>query len=374
MGNMKRKILVLNYEFPPLGGGAATATYNLLKELSKEKDISVTLLTSAVGEYKEEKFSDNVGIYYLDIGKNDNLHIQSKKDLLKYSIKAYVWLLKNKDKYDLIHSFFGIPCGFLAMLTGKPYIVSLRGSDVPSYSQKYKILDKYVFQYLSKLIWEKAKYVVANSEGLRDLAYNTYKGKEIGVIYNGVDIDMFKPRKREESFVVVSTSRLIERKGIEYLIEGFSKFSKNKKDIELRIYGDGDLRNRLESMTKELGIEDRVKFYGETSREELSKVIPKCSVFVLPSNNEGMSNSLLEAMACGLPIIATDVGGSKELVSKRNGFVIGKENSGDICDTLNRLYMDRKLLENMGIESKKKAEGMSWNRMENEYVKLYRRI
>jgi glycosyltransferase involved in cell wall biosynthesis len=365
-------LLILNYEYPPLGGGAATATYNLLEQLKEKKGINVILLTSSVGEYKEESIGSNIKVIRLDIGKEGDLHNQSNKDLLKYSSKAFKWLLKNRKEYDLIHVFFGIPSGFLAMLIGKPYIVSLRGSDVPFYSKKYEKLDKYIFQHLSKLIWKRAKYVVANSEGLRDLAYETYDKKDIGVIYNGVDTDMFKPKEKDDRFTIVSTSRLTERKGLNYLIDAFGEFQKGKDNVRLMFYGDGDQREELEGMVRELGIQDKVEFKGEASREEIAKNIPKYHVFVLPSKNEGMSNSLLEAMASGLAIIATDVGGTKELVDSRNGFVVKKEDSREIKGALERLYNDRELLIRMGRESRKKAEGMSWESMAGEYVKLYR--
>jgi L-malate glycosyltransferase len=369
----KMKVLILNYEYPPLGGGAATATYNLLQQLKDKDDIEVILLTSSVGEYEEENLGENVRVIKFDIDKEGNLHNQSNRDLLKYSSKAFKWMLKNRKDYDLIHAFFGIPSGFLAMLIGKPYIVSLRGSDVPFYSKKYEKLDKYIFQHLSKLIWKRAKCVVANSEGLRDLAYETYNKKDIGVIYNGVDTDMFKPKEKDDEFTIVSTSRLTERKGLNYLIEAFGEFQNGKENVRLIFYGDGDQREELEDMVEELDIKDKVEFKGEASREDISKNISKCHLFVLPSKNEGMSNSLLEAMASGLAIIATDVGGTKELVDSKNGFVVKKEDSREIKEGLERLYNDRELLIRMGKESRRKAEGMSWGNMAREYLDLYKK-
>jgi glycosyltransferase involved in cell wall biosynthesis len=370
------KILLLNYEYPPLGGGAGIATQNLLEQFKKEKDLKVDLVTSSIGEYKEEKYSENINIYYLDIGKKSELKDQSLGDLLKYSKKAYPKIkeLDKENKYDLIHTFFGVPCGFLAMLMKKPYIVSLRGSDVPFYSQKYRLLDTFLFQFLYRVIWGKAEYVVANSQGLRDLAYKTIDKYQIDVIYNGVDINMFKPLTKEKDFSIVSTSRLIERKGLKYLIEGFAKFAKNKKDVRLDFYNEGNQQEELEQFVVELGIKEKVKFLGMADRKELAKSIPKYHIFALPSLNEGMSNSLLESLACGLAVIATDVGGTKELVDETNGIIVEKESSEEIFNALERLYKDRGLLESMGAKSRKKAEGMSWSSVAKEYMKLYKEI
>ena len=123
-----KKILILNYEFPPLGGGAANATYYLLKEFSKFPDLELDLVTSSVDKFRIEQFAPNIRIHYLDINKKGNLHYQSIKDLLTYSWKSlkYCKKLKQEAKFDLIHAFFSSPCGYIAMKLKIPYIVSLR--------------------------------------------------------------------------------------------------------------------------------------------------------------------------------------------------------------------------------------------------------
>ena len=372
----KLKVLILNYEYPPLGGGAATATQNLLKKYSKRDNLEVDLVTSSAGKYREESLSENIKIYFLDIKKSGDTHNQGLKDLLIYSLKAYFKAKKlNKEKdYDVIHSFFGIPCGFLAMLIDDDYLVSLRGSDVPFYSKKYYILDKLIFQHLSKLIWEKAKYVIANSQGLKDLALKTIPDQEIGIIYNGIDWVEELPERNKEKFIVVSTSRLIERKGIDYLIKAFARFSEGKEDVELRLYGGGNQREDLENLTRELNIGSKVIFFGKQPQEVLYKDIVKYNVFVIPSKNEGMSNSMLEAMVRGLPIIATDVGGTKELVNERNGFVVEKENTKQISEALEKLYNDRELAEKMGRASREKVRDLSWDKIAEQYIELYKKV
>ena len=372
----KLKVLILNYEYPPLGGGAATATKNLLKQYSKRDDIEVDLITSSVGEERVEQFSKNINIYFLDIKKRGELHNQSKINLLRYSFQALFKARKlDREKdYDVIHALFVYPCGFLAMLIDDDYIVSLRGSGVPFYSKKYYWLDKFIFQYLSKIIWKKAKYVIANSQGLKELALKTIPDQEIGVIYNGVDWVEELPIKKEEKFIVVSTSRLIERKGLNYLIEAFGKFCKGKDDVELRLYGGGDKREMLEGIVKNLGIEGKITFLGEQPREVVYEDIGGYSVFVIPSKNEGMSNSMLEAMARGLPIIATDVGGTRELIDERNGFIVEKENTEQICEALEKLYNNKELGEKMGRASREKVRDLSWDRIAEQYIELYRKV
>jgi len=383
----KKKILMLNYEFPPLGGGAANATKYILREFSKYKDIEIDLVTSSIDEERVEEFSKNITIHYLDIGKKGNLHYQSNKDLLIYSKKAYSYSKelieklakqkgkKKKKKYDLIHAFFGIPCGFIALgLKRKykiPYIVSLRGTDVPFYNRRFYILDKLFFKRMSKKIWKEAKAVVANSEGLKDLARNTSKFQDIEVIYNGIDINEFREKeqrkkKENEKIRLICTNRLIKRKGYEFLIDAVS----NLENVEVWFVADGNLKNELKQRAEEMN--SNVKFWGKRNHEEIPGFLRKADIFVLPSLNEGMSNSILEAMASGLPIITTDTGGSKELVKKENGVIIKKEDSDDIKKAIEKYLKNKDLILKQGRYSRKIAEGMKWDNVAKDYFEIYR--
>jgi len=367
------RILMLNYEFPPLGGGAANANFYLLKEFAKEKDLKIDLITSSIDKFKEEKFSQNIIIYRLNIGKkNQNLHFQTNKDLLVYSLKSYFFAKKllKKNDYNLVHAWFGIPCGFIAMLLGEPYIVALRGSDVPFYNSRFKNLDKYFFQYLSRLIWEKAKIVVANSQGLKELAQKTAPNQKIQLIYNGVDTNEFKPpktKKKSKDLRILCVARLIKRKGIDYLLKALGRLK--DKNFILTIIGDGNEKENLVNLTKKLKINSKVRFLGPIPHSEIIKYYQQNDLFVLPSLNEGMSNTILEAMACGLPIIATDVGGSEELV-KENGFIIKPKSRKELVKAIQRYIDDRSLLEKQGQESRKRAEKMSWKNVAKKYSKI----
>ena len=372
------RILTLNYEFPPLGGGAGNATFYLLKEFAKYDNLKIDLITSSVGKYKEKQFAENIKIYYLDIGKSGkNLHAQNFKDLLKYSWKSreFAKHLIDKNNYDLIHSFFGIPCGYIAMNLKLPYIVSLRGSDTPFYSKKYSLLDKLIFKKLSKKIWKNSRAVIANSEDLKNLALNSAPDQKIGIIYNGIDTKEFKPsNETNRKFTVISTSRLIKRKGIEYLIDAFIKFNDKYNNSKLLLIGDGDLKKELKERVRKADIQNRIDFLGAVNHSEIAGYYQQSDVFVLPSLNEGMSNSLLEAMASGLAIVATDTGGVKNLVNSANGVIIEKQNSGDIFNALEKLYLDKNLLEDMKINSGKKMEEMSWEKVAEKYYQLYLNI
>lgn len=383
------KVLFFNYEYPPLGGGAANATAYILEEYSKIPDLKIDLVTSSIDfDYHLEKIGENIFIHRLPIGKNkNNLHFQSQKDLLVYTWKAYFFskkLAKNNN-FDLSHSFFTIPCGFISLLLKWqckiPYVVSLRGSDVPGYSDRFVFLYKFI-KPLTRLIWKKSFAVIANSKGLKELALKTNPKQEIGVIYNGIDINQFrklescKVESSDEKFIITTgASRITARKGIKYLIEAIKILSPRYSNIFLKAMGDGDEKENLEKLAKELGLEKNVEFIGRIPRENTSPYYQEASIFVLPSLNEGMSNAMLEALASGLPLVATDTGGTRELLEDGiNGFIINMKDSQDLADKIEILIKDDGLRKRMGEESRKKAEGMSWEKVAEEYFNLYGKI
>jgi len=371
----KMNILLLNYEFPPLGGGAGNATFYLLKEFSKYPNLKIDLVTSSTDHYREEQFSGNIKIYFLDIKKESGkIHSQSNKDLLSYSYKTHFFckrLLKTQ-RYDLCHAFFGIPCGFIAMRLKIPYLVSLRGSDVPFYNKRFYWLDKVLLKNISGRVWKRAERVIANSKGLRALALKSHPSRKIEVIHNGVDTDEFKPNyKRDNGLRLLCVSRLIKRKGIEHLIEAIADLK--EYDISLVIAGEGDQKGALQNLSNVLGVTSKIVFKGYVRHDCLNELYSSSDVFILPSLNEGMSNTVLEAMACGLPIVITDTGGTAELFNE-NGFIIGKKNKEAIVEALQKFLGNKELITQMGKRSREIALKMNWRNAAEGYHNIYQSI
>ncbi len=369
-------LLLLNYEFPPLGGGAANATYYLLKEFAKHDNITVDLITSSTGKKRIEQFSEKITVHYVDIGKNEHaIHHQSNKELLTYSFKAYRYAkkLQKKKHFDLIHAFFGIPCGVIAQKLHLPYIVSLRGSDVPFYNPRFAKLDKYFFQYLSAHVWKGAGAIVANSKGLKELALKSQPEQKISVIYNGVESSLFPKKnytnKSETTDVkIICIARLIPRKGLNYLIDALHKLP-----VTLTIVGDGPEREALQSQANLLGL--KAKFEGALEHSLLPEILTKHDLFVLPSLNEGMSNTVLEALAAGLPALVTDTGGSAELVTEGvNGFLVPKKDLLALRKRVEYFIENKSELSRMGKESRKKSLELSWESCAQHYFDLYEEV
>lgn len=379
------KILFLNYEYPPLGGGAGNATQYLLREYAKVPDLEVHLITSSVdAEFHDECIGGKVFVHSVPIGKNaKNLHFQSMKDLLVYTWAGYKKSneLLRAGKFDLVHAFFSVPCGYMALRLSKkyrvPYIVSLRGADVPGFSERFSFL-YHMLKPAIRRIWKDAAVVIAASAGLKRLAGETNSKQQMSIIPNGIDIAEFTPStgSADGIFRVISTSRLTPRKGLRYLVQALAllKKEKNISNVEAILVGDGHERESLESLAQEQGVSAQVKFIGRVAHNELSRWYARADAFILPSMNEGMSNAMLEAAASGLPLLVTHTGGSDEvLLEGKNGFEIKMKSARDIADKVARLVNDPALRRSMAQASRRKAESMSWGNVAERYIEQYRK-
>ena len=386
------KVLFFNYEYPPLGGGAGNATAYILREFSKNSNLELDLVTSSIDkEYHLEKIGKNIRIHRLPIGKNkNNLHFQSQKEMIIYTWRAYFFArrLIKKNNYDLTHSFFSVPCGVLSLLFWYskkiPYIVSLRGSDVPGYSERFTFIYK-ILTPLIKHIWNKAGAVVANSLEFKKLAKKISPQQEIAVITNGIDVKEFSSKyffedkntnKRLEKFKIICGSRVTPRKGFRFIIKAVDFLLKKKNiQVELEIIGDGNEKDELGKMVREMNLEKQVRFLGLIEHNKLPEYYQKANVYISASLNEGMSNTMLEALACGLPIIATKTGGTDEMVFEgENGFTIEMKSAQDIAEKVEIILNDFELEKKMSQKSRQLAETMNWSNIADKYWKLYKKI
>ena len=367
---------MLNPEYPPIGGGAANATWYLLREFSKIEDIHVDLITSSTSnEFQIEAIEDRINIYRLPVGKHE-LHYWTQMEILKYSWRSYKYiknLLKEK-KYDLCHAFFGIPCGAIAQRFRKEfsYIVSLRGSDVPGFNPRFSLQYRFV-KPLIRGIWKDAKAVVANSQGLKELALKTRPEQRIDIIPNGVDTEKFHPLKNGEikAINILCVARFIKRKNLDLLIIALSIVMKKYPNIRLILVGEGPLEEDLKSLCKRLGVADNVEFRGRIPHEKIDEIYRNSHVYALPSQSEGMSNTILEAMASGLPIITTDTGGTSELI-RENGIITSKLNPETIANAIMKVLDDPILIKNMSKQSRSLAKKFGWKNTAYDYLNLYR--
>lgn len=378
------RLLMLNNEYPPIGGGTATANYYVIRDLA-ERGFNVDLVTStpANGKFEIEELSPTARVFRVPIN-NQNPHYQSERELLTYIYNAFFHIRTlykgNEPKYDLCHAWSGLPAGALALLLkwkrDLPYIVGLRGSDVPGYDVRYTWLYPFLKPPLS-MIWGSSSAITANSYELRNLAHEFRPKDYIEVIPNGVDLDRFhvtdlKANSENGTFKILCVARLVERKGIGDLIDAVQYIRQEREDFQLVFVGRGDKEREFRAQVEREGLSQWVDFRGAVLHFDVPAVYNEADIFILPSLNEGMSNAVLEAMASGLPIITTYTGGTAEML-RGNGIVVPKQSPDAIAKAILEIWNNDTLRFNMGERSRAIAESLTWKRVADDYIHLYER-
>ena len=370
---------MLNYEFPPIGGGAAQAHQSLLRQYAGVENLHVDVLTSAPKPGAViEKFSENITIYKVGLHKKQ-LHFWRRSEVIEWLVKAgfyYRRLLREND-YDLAHAFFGFPTGWLCYRSVKklPYIISLRGSDVPGQHARLQ-LDYKMLAPIFRAIWKKAAALVACSQGLKDRALRFMPSVPVEVIPNGVDLDRFHPArnsKKPDGLRLLTVGRLSVTKRIELLIDAVEILHTDGHKLGLTIAGGGQLEQELRHLVQQKGLNDIIKVTGRVDPEDMPQMYRQSDIFVSASMQEGMSNAMLEATASGLPIITTRCEGAEELVAD-NGMVVEEASGEAIAQAIKKLANDRPLCEQMAKAARSRAEQFTWNRIAEKYLALYKRI
>jgi len=373
------KILMLNYEFPPIGGGAGKAHLCLLKEYAGLSDLTTDVLTSAPKPgFTTERFAENITIYKVGVHKK-NLHYWRKIEVVEWLFKAhfhYCRILRDTN-YDLVHAFFGFPTGWLCYRTAKkiPYIISLRGSDVPGKHARLK-LDYKLFGPVFKAIWKKATALVACSEGLKNRALRFLPSVSIDIIPNGVELERFHPaqsKNQEDVLKLLTVGRLSVTKRVEILIDAVEILHQDGCKVHFTIVGGGTMVKKLRQIVSERNLSNVIEITGRVEAEQMPQVYRQSDIFISASMQEGMSNAMLEAMASGLPIITTRCEGVEELIAD-NGIVVEQANAKSIVNAIKSVTDSENLYNTMCITARKRAEKFSWHNVAKEYMRCYDHI
>ncbi|KAF5436524.1 Glycosyltransferase involved in cell wall bisynthesis [Candidatus Methanophagaceae archaeon] len=360
---------MLNYEYPPLGGGASPVTKSLAEELVKLGH-NVNVVTMGFKGLKQKEENNGVNIYRVPSIRKEQGVCQTH-EMFSYCFSAYRFLPKllKENKYDINHTHFIIPTGIVSYLKRKkiPYIVTSHGSDVPNYNPDRFGLQHKVFKPLWNKIVKNAMCLTTPTDYLKNLILDSCGYDKIKVIPNGIHPENFIPKKKEEKILVVS--RLFERKGVQYVIDAI----KDIEDYELVICGDGPYKEQLEAQISKLNVSN-IHLLGYVSDERLKYEYKTSSIFVLPSSAENFPIVLLEAMSAGCAIITTDVTGCPEVVGDV-ALLIRPKNSEDIRNALIKLINNNGLRTELGIKARKRVEeNFTWEKIAKQYVSVYKEM
>jgi glycosyltransferase involved in cell wall biosynthesis len=262
-------------------------------------------------------------------------------------------------RIDLLHAHGLLPCGHAAMLLSKelsiPYIVSVHGLKDLDIVQSAGRAEKWRRRIALRVCAESAR-VVCGSEHVRErVLERTNRGCRTSVVYGGVDPELFSPGPEPPGDVmtVLSGGNFEAREGHDHLIRATAGLAKDVPSISLEIVGDGPERSRLEALAKQQGLVGVVHFRGRQSPGEVAAKMKGCTLFVLPSQSEGVGCLHLEAMSCAKAVVGCRGQGIAEIIDHgTNGFLVGPENEKELTFAMRMLLHEPERRRSLGVASR----------------------
>jgi glycosyltransferase involved in cell wall biosynthesis len=414
-----RLYLVITTFLPIVGGAEKQAL--LHARSMQERGITATIVTLRHNRsWLQREVIEDVSIIRvagLFLWNREKLPGPMRKLMFLVGLLVMSWTLwKHRRHYDVIHlyqlSLLALPVAFVCWLTGKALVVSVRAAGPGKLIKSYKDVsliagplnintpwlhingrteldgDLASLERLGKLAVRlthfllqssKAIVVILSSQMKSYLAEHNFDLPDIQLIPNGVDTKRFTPVcadtfPYERTPVVVCISRLSYQKGIDVLLQAWRLVQQQSPLARLIIVGTGPIQAQLERLAQELAIRDSIEFAG--LRHDVPAQLHRGDIAVLPSRFEGMSNAVLEAMACGLPCVATRVSGSEDIIQHSvNGLLVESEDYQGLAETLLGLLHDAVLVRRLGRAARETIEKQySLEHVTDAYVELYAKI
>ncbi|UCE22866.1 MAG: glycosyltransferase family 4 protein [Candidatus Aminicenantes bacterium] len=383
---MSDKIKVLHIITRLDKGGSAENTFLTVKGLDKKK-YDVTLMSGPVQDPSQERRIqiEECGIPYIHMPvlvRNINVIADA---IAFFKIRRFL----AKKKFDVVHthtSKAGLLGRFAARLAGVPVVVHTPHGHV--FFGYFGLMKTKIFILLEKLANRMTDRIVAltHREKADYISYRTCPEEKLTVIPSGIELNKFReytPSNKtklkkeiglpENSFVVGTAGRLVPVKGPEFLINASQTIIPKHPNTCFLFAGDGPLKEDLQKKANEAGGEKNIFFLGW--RDDIEHILSIFDVFCLPSLNEGMGRVLVEAMAHGIPIVASDVGGIPDLVTHgKNGFLVPPKNPEELAKHIQILIEDEAKRKKMGEAGKKMAQKFSHESMVKNIAALYEEL
>lgn len=343
-----------------------------------EKNITVAIFSIHKPNYELYKDTPNIFLFSLNLERELQFKGEASFSKLYYlkAVKKIKEVIRNF-KPDILHSHYASSYGFIGALTGfHPYIISVWGSDVynfPHHSLLHKILLKFNLYRTDKIL--------STSKIMREET-KKYTSKDIIVIPFGIDLNRFKPNRGKTFFdskdIVIGTVKTLEKKyGIDYLIYAF-KLIKDKfplMSLKLLIVGRGSQEKKLKGIVNELNIQEDVLFTGYINHDNVQDYHNMIDINVSPSieDSESFGVAVLEACACGKPVIVSDVGGLPEVVDNyKTGLIVQNKNANAIAEAIEKLLTHPNLREELGKNGRVKVVNeYNWDDSVHKMIAIY---
>lgn len=282
--------------------------------------------------------------------------------LLKKTIKDF--------KPNILHAHYASSYGILGYLSKfKPFILSVWGSDIYHFPNK-NLLNKFIL----RLVIKNSDKICSTSSAMKKIIEDEYKRFDVELISFGIDLELFKPAKNKKNFVVGTVKSIESHNGIGCLIDAAKLVIFNhKKDINFLIVGDGLLKKEMQQKAKDLNLHDRIKFVGFIPHPNVIKYFNDLSVFVAVSERESFGVSVLEAAACKIPSITSNIGGLPEVnIDNETGIIINPNDSKKLAESIVTLYDNDRLRARLAENARKRVSRLfNWKNDLNNMIKIY---
>ncbi|MBN2117682.1 MAG: glycosyltransferase family 4 protein [Anaerolineales bacterium] len=372
------RILVLVHEFPPVGGGGGRVAEDICSKLAKRGHAVKVLTTHITGlPYEEEKN----GFQVIRVGSLRRQPYRASFLSMAIYVLAGLWAgrrLIGSFKPDLIHGHFAVPAGALAWilsrLTGIPYVLTVHLGDVPGgVPEKTDEWFRWVYPFTPR-IWRDAREIVAVSEFTRQLALRKYKEK-IQVVPNGVDVTILKPNQiaLQDPPRIIFAGRFMEQKNPLQFVHTLNELKELKWQSVM--VGDGPLLPDVKCAIADYRLQDRFQLTGWLEPQEVLNWFDRSDVLFMPSRSEGLPVVGVQALAKGLAIVASRVGGFVDLVDdERNGYLIDEAETAKFATLLSGLLSDSNRLLSFRAASLEKARSFELEQIVKEYETIFLRV
>jgi len=384
------KILIFNFEYPPLGGGGGIATKFIAEELAARHEVHV-ITSRPSRKFKDWNDSspsgapvvNGVHVHRVPVWGRTSLAVASLMSMITFVPSAWCKARKLRQEYqfDVINAQFVIPSGVPACWIARhyqiPMVLSFIGGDLFDPTKGVSPHRHWLLRKIVRGISNQAAVCTAISHDTKRRAVDMHKvTKEIIVINLGIMAKAHTGQKKRTELglpdgvpLFVSLGRLIPRKGYGYLLEALAK----TKTAHLAIMGDGPLLVNLKKKAYDLGVSDRMHWLGYVSEEDKINVLDVADGFISASEHEGFGIVFLEAMESGLPIIATWEGGQTDfLVQERNALLVEPKSDEALAHAMNRLLADAELGRRMAEENRRTVKNFYWPKVGERYEAVLR--
>ncbi|MBZ0268801.1 glycosyltransferase family 4 protein [bacterium] len=362
------RLLVLNYEYPPLGGGASPVTGAICRELAA-RGHHVDVVTMAYRSLPREETIGTLRILRIPCLRAHR-HICRSYELATWVVSALVAAsrLAGRGNYDVVHAHFFFPSAIVAWWLkrryGLPYVVTSHGSDVPAYNpDRFRAL-----HVLLRPVWRAvvrgADLVISPSRSLSRLIDAALGAPyPLEIVPNGIERDWIAPGPDDRANILL-VSRLFERKGMQYLLRALARGPLARP---VHIVGDGPYREPLEKLAR--SVPDPVTFHGwlEPGSPPMLDLYRCASIFVFPSVSENFPISLLEAMFAGTAVVASDLESCREVLGDTAEYFPPGDDEA-LRKILERLVADPEACRDMGRRARQRVlDHFTWDQVGAQY-------